>query len=287
MYDYFHPCNQSPEPLPILLRQLGFSLTLRRKLKQSPGAILINGRPASWTDLIRPGDAVTVAWPAETTIPPVALPLAVSFEDKHLLVVDKPAGLLVHPTSGPTEPTLANAVVHHLLSRGEPAAFHPVHRLDRNTSGLIAVAKNPLIQHLLSKDGNRLSRSYLAVVNGRPDPPAGVIDAPIGRHPHSIIQRMVRADGQAAATSYKTVAVFGRYTLLRVCLLSGRTHQIRVHLAHIGHPLLGDDLYGGCTRLITRQALHAAELSFLHPATGERLDLISPPPPDIAALLKP
>ena len=268
-------------PLPVgdLLRRLRFSLTLRRKLKTTPGTILVNGRPAAWQDSVGPGDTLAIAWPEETAIPPLPMPLTIAYEDDHLLVADKPAGLLVHPASGPPEPTLANAVVHHLRSRGAGTGFHPVHRLDRNTSGLVVIAKNPYIQHLL---GNRtLERSYLALVTGQPLPPAGVIDAPIGRHPHSIIERVVRPDGQSAVTRYETVAAAGPHALLRLYLLTGRTHQIRVHLAHIGYPLLGDNLYGGSTR----QALHAAALAFTHPVSGEAVRLSSPLPADMADLI--
>ncbi len=239
-----------------------------------------------WPTAVAPGDHLTIDWPGETAIVPLPLPLAIRYEDDHLLVADKPAGLLVHPASGPPEPTLANAVVHHLRAGGQSGAFHPVHRLDRNTSGLILIAKNPYIQHLLFKGGGKaVDRTYLALVTGHPQPPAGLIDAPIGRHPGSIVERIVRPDGQAAQTSYQTVAAAGPHSLLSLRLHTGRTHQIRVHLDHIGHPILGDDLYGGSTALIGRPALHAAALAFTHPATGQRLNLTSPLPEDMARLL--
>jgi 23S rRNA pseudouridine1911/1915/1917 synthase len=280
------PPDAGRQKLSLYLRHCGLSLTLRRKLKNAPGAVLINGRLAPWASFVQPGDTVEVFWPAETGLSPVPLALSISYEDDHLLVVDKPAGLLVHPTSGPPEPTLGNAVIYHLRSRGLATGFHPVHRLDRNTSGLILIAKNPLVHHqLAAAGGKKLSRHYLAVVTGAVSPPSGVIDAPIGRKPGSIIERMVCREGQTAATEYETVAAAGAGSLLRLCLQTGRTHQIRVHLAHIGHPLYGDDLYGGPTGLIGRQALHAASLAFTHPATGQPLELTSPLPEDIVALL--
>lgn len=286
MFTFILPDDERAVPLSNLLRRLKFSLTLRRKLKRSPDAVFINGLSVPWQTVVAPGDVLTVAWPDECAIVPLALPLTICFEDDHLLVADKPAGLLVHPASGPPEPTLANAVVHHLRACGKTGAFHPVHRLDRNTSGLILVAKNPYIQHLLFADGGKgVDRSYLALVTGRPEPPAGVIDAPIGRHPHSIIERIVRADGQAAATRYETAAAAGPHSLVALRLLSGRTHQIRVHLAYIGHPILGDDLYGGSRDLIARPALHAAGLAFMHPVSGERVSLASHLPPDMAGVL--
>ncbi len=286
MFTFRLPDDEPAVSLSDLLRRLKFSLTLRRRLRHAPDAVRLNGRPVPWQATVAPGDVLTVAWPGETAIIPLPLPLTICYEDEHLLVADKPAGLLVHPVSGPPEPTLANAVVHHLRARGEPSAFHPAHRLDRNTSGLILIAKNPYIQHLLFADGGKaVDRSYLALATGRPQPPAGIIDAPIGRHPHSIVQRMVRADGQAAATRYEILAAAGPHSLVRLRLLTGRTHQIRVHLAHIGHPLLGDDLYGGSRDLIARPALHATGLAFTHPVSGESLNLASPLPPDMAHLL--
>jgi 23S rRNA pseudouridine1911/1915/1917 synthase len=286
MFTFILPPGDQPVPIFSLLRRLKFSLTLRRKLKRTPDAVRINGQPAAWQAVVCPGDTLTVAWPEECTIVPLPLPLVIRYEDEHLLVADKPAGLLVHPASGPPEPTLANAVIHHLLARGEPGSFHPAHRLDRNTSGLILIAKNPYIQHLLfAAGGKAVERSYLALVAGHPHPPAAVIDAPIDRLPGSIIQRAVLPSGKAALTVYETIAAAGLHSLVRLRLLSGRTHQIRVHLAHIGHPILGDDLYGGSTALIGRPALHAAALSFPHPVGGEQITVTSPLPADMARLL--
>lgn len=279
---------EKSEPMPVgeLIRRQKISLTLRRKLKRTAGAILINGQPADWRQPVHPGDNVVIHWPNECNILPLPQPLDIKYEDEFLLVVDKPAGLLVHPTADPAEPTLANAVVHHYLLHGIPCGFHPAHRLDRNTSGLVLIAKNPHIQHLLfSGGGKNLSRIYLALVAGSPAPPAGVIDAPIGRHPSSIIQRIVHPDGQLAVTFYETLQNIGEYSLVRLRLATGRTHQLRVHLAHIGHPILGDDLYGGSTTHIHRQALHAAELVFPHPVTQETISLASPLPPDMAELV--
>lgn len=286
MYNYTAPPAAEPLPLKDLLRRLNISLTLRRKLKRTAGAIQVNGQAAAWQTVVRPGDTVSIAWPEECRIIPLAMPLDVVFEDESLLVADKPAGLLAHPTTDPARPSLANAVIGYLRARGLSCGVHPVHRLDRNTSGLILIAKNPHIHHLFSRPGGiNIERTYLAIVDGIPAPPAGTIRAPIGRHPDSIIQRMVRADGQEAVTCYETVERLGSGSLVRLRLQTGRTHQIRVHLAHIGHPIFGDDLYGGSTACISRQALHAARLTFLHPLSGEALDLTSCLPPDMSGLL--
>ncbi|MDR3565435.1 MAG: RluA family pseudouridine synthase [Negativicutes bacterium] len=280
------PLSDGPLLLKDLLRRLNVSLTLRRKLKKVDGAIRLNGQAVPWQTLVNPGDTVTITWPTACRIEPLAMPLTIVFEDEGLLVVDKPAGLLVHPTTDPTRPSLANAVMHHLCSQNPAASFHPVHRLDRNTSGLILIAKNPHLQHLLTRGGDLgIARTYQAVIGGVIEPPAGTIDAPIGRHPDSIIERMVRPDGQAAVTCYETVQIIGPCSVVKLRLHTGRTHQIRVHLSHIGHPILGDDLYGGSTAAIGRQALHAAALSFTHPLSGEALSFSSPFPADIASLL--
>lgn len=281
------PGDFPPLPLYDALRRLRFSLTLRRKLKQVPGSLALNGTPAAWQDWVRPGDNLTVIWPEESALQPLDLPLCLRYEDEHLLVADKPAGMLVYPTDNPAEPTLANAVLFHLASRGQQRCFHPVHRLDRQTSGLIVIAKNPLIHHLLAAEGEKkLIREYLAVVSGVILPPAGTVDAPIARHPASIITRIVHPAGQTAITCYETLRQFAGYALVKLRLVTGRTHQIRVHMAHIGHPLLGDELYGGSREYIGRQALHAARLAFDHPLTGQPVTITSPLPNDIDALLE-
>ncbi|MBP2645569.1 MAG: pseudouridine synthase, RluA family [Firmicutes bacterium] len=276
-----------PRLVPDVLRHLKISLTLRRKLKKADGAILVNGCPASWGTLIYPGDILSIKWPADCSIEPHAMPLSISYEDSMLLVVDKPAGLLVHPASGSQEITLANGIIHYLQKENPHPGFHPAHRLDRNTSGLLLIAKNPHCQHLLSLSGDKsLRRGYLAVVSGVPSPPQGTIDAPIGRLTGSIIQRCVLETGQRAITHYQIVETFGQYSLVQLRLETGRTHQLRVHLSHVGHPILGDDLYGGSRTDIQRQALHAASLEFTHPITGENLALTSPLPTDITMLIR-
>jgi len=286
MYTFTVPESYPPLELKDLLCRMKVSLTLRRKLKQSEGSVRLNGQTVSWKSVVCPGDTVSIVWPELCQIPPLPIPINVLFEDESLLVVDKPAGFLVHPTTDPTRPSLANAVIWHLNKHSSSSSFHPVHRLDHNTSGLILIAKNPYIQHLFSdKDGINITRSYFAVIHGVLSPEAGTIDSPIGRHPDSIIQRMVCSDGQKALTCYQTIEILGEDSLVRLRLLTGRTHQIRVHLAAKGHPLWGDDLYGGSTRLISRQALHAAELSFTHPLTGASVALTSPLPADIMMLV--
>lgn len=279
------PPDAAPQPLKTYLRGAGVSSTLWRKIKYSQ-SLRINGAPVHPTlASVRAGDAISYELASSCAILPQNLPLSIRYEDEYLLVADKPAGQLVHPTGGRHEGTLANAVVFHCLAQGQPPAFHPVHRLDKDTSGLVLIAKQPQIQHQLSAAGHTaLQRVYLALAAGRLQPAHGTIDAPIARRPGSIIERTVAPDGRPAVTHYRTLRADARFSLLELTLETGRTHQIRVHLAHIGHPLLGDDLYGGDARLLPRQALHAARLCFLHPATRQMLDLQSPLPPDLQQL---
>lgn len=279
------PSDAALQPLKAFLRGAGVSSTLWRKIKRSQ-SLRVNGAPANPAlATVRADDTISYALAPTCAILPQALPLVVCYEDEYLLVVDKPAGQLVHPTGGRHEGTLANAVLFHCLQQGQPLAFHPVHRLDKDTSGLVLVAKQPQIQYQLSQAGHgALQRVYLALAAGCLHPTCGSINAPIARRAGSIIERTVAPHGRPAVTHYRTLRTNACFSLLELALETGRTHQIRVHLAHIGHPLLGDDLYGGDTQFLPRQALHAARLRFEHPATGQILDLHSPLPPDLDAL---
>jgi len=287
MLDYLVPETVNPMPIKDFLRRhIGFSLTIWRKIKHS-GSVSVNNHNTPFNHIVYPGDIITVHWNPACTIVPTKLPLTICYEDDYMLIIDKPAGMLVHPTTSEHLTTLANAVIHYFHSMQLPYNFHPVHRLDRNTSGLVLIAKQPHIQHLLSRDNiKHIKRQYLALASGIIIPAEGTINAPIARHPDSIIQRMVDDSGQYAATCYKTLQNFTNASLVDLTLLTGRTHQIRVHLSHIGHPLLGDDLYGGSKELIGRQALHAARLYFPHPVSGETIDVSSPLPVDLLQLLK-
>jgi len=220
-----------------------------------------------------------------TELRPVPMALDVRFEDEHLLVVNKPAPLASIPSSlVPGEPTLAAGLLYHL---GEGSALHLVNRLDRGTTGLAAAAKTAYVHELLRRrlHTGAFHRTYLAVCEGRLRPPEGKIDLPLGPKPGSLIEQMVRPDGKSAVTRYKTLEAGEGFSLLKLELETGRTHQILVHLAHLGHPLLGDFLYGRECRTPGRPALHSAHLSLLHPLTGARLELDAPLPADLRALL--
>lgn len=268
-----------------LRRQSGLSLSAWRKLKTN-GTLMINEDFVTINSTVVAGDKVSLTWEDDCSITPTNIPLEICYEDDYLLVINKPAGLLVHPTVKEHNHTLANGIMFYFRQHNLPFSFHPVHRLDRNTSGLILIAKLAHIQHLMTSSNiKNFKRIYLAVVDGLLIPPSGIISAPIGRHPDSIIERMVRPDGQAATTHYQTISSYDKASLVELELLTGRTHQIRVHMAHIGHPLLGDDLYGGSLEYLNRQALHASKLIFEHPILKTAIEIESPLPDDIKLLL--
>ena len=232
-----------------------------------------------------------------------AIPLEVVFEDEHLLVLDKPAGLVVHPGAGRASGTLVNALLHHVKDlSGVGGVLRPgiVHRLDRGTSGLLVVAKDDATHRALAAQfaTRGVEKEYIALVLGVPAPRQGEIDKPIGRHPVHRKRMAVRPGGREARSSYRVLEAFDGAALLRVTIHTGRTHQIRVHLSSIGHPVAGDDTYGGARtpdgrRASARQALtglrrpalHAARLAFDHPRDARRLSFESPLPPDIEGVL--
>ena len=287
MSDYLVPEGVNPMSVQDFLRRhIGLSLTIWRKIKHS-GTLLVNRKAVSIHQIIYPGDIITAHYSQECSIVPTNLPLTICYEDEHLIIIDKPANMLVHPTTSEHVTTLANALMYYYQTKQLPYNFHPIHRLDRNTSGLVLIAKHPHIQHLLSRNNIKcIDRQYVALATGIISPQEGIIDAPIARHPNSIIERIVDASGQSATTCYKVIKHLNNASLVEITLLTGRTHQIRVHFSYIGHPLLGDDLYGGSRNLMERQALHAAKLTFIHPITGKEIAVASPLPADILEIIK-
>lgn len=269
------------------LRQvLGISGTIWKRIKHS-GTFTHNGLPANATRTqVKNGDTIAYDILRPSDIEPEDLPLDIRYDDDFLVIVNKPAGQLVHPTTKEAHGTLGNALLAWYARRGEHHAFHPVHRLDRDTSGLVLIAKEPQVQYQLTtgRDGKKaFTREYLALIEGTLTPASGLIDAPIARALPSIILRKIAPppEGKEARTHYETVRTNGKFSLLHLVLDTGRTHQIRVHLAHLGHPLLGDDLYGGSCTLLSRQALHAWRLSFRHPMTHEFVVVTAPLPSDM------
>lgn len=277
----------TPMPVKAFLRaHTGISNTIWKRIKNS-GTFAINGVICNATQaLVKNGDVITYDILRPTDIIPEDLPLDIRYEDEWLMVINKPAGQLVHPTTKESTGTVGNALMHYFAAKGEAHAFHPVHRLDRDTSGLLLIAKEPQIQYQLSPKGSKnFQREYQAIIEGELVPGEGTIDAPIARALPSIILRKVSPEGQPARTHYRTIKTSGTLSLIELELETGRTHQIRVHMAHLGHPLLGDDLYGGNVELLKRQALHAFRLSFNHPMTGEKLIITAPPPADFLRVM--
>lgn len=240
------------------------------EIKFNGGRILLNGQEVTVRSIVHQGDQVTVSLPAETvsrTVQPEKLAVDIVYEDEHLLVINKKAGMATIPSREHPLHTLANAVLGYYAEKGIPATFHAVNRLDKDTSGLLLVAKHRLAHNRLSKlqQAGKLKRYYQAFVEGHLEQVEGTIDAPIGRSSDSIITREVKEDGQRAVTHYAVRSVTGHATLVDIKLETGRTHQIRVHFSHLGHPLLGDELYGGRRDIINRQALHCYRVEFEHP----------------------
>ena len=268
------------------------------------GAVTLDGANAPPRQLLRGGELVRLEAELETEVEsaPEDIALAIVHEDEHLLVLDKPAGLVVHPGAGNASGTLLNALLHHDPKLAELPRAGIVHRLDKDTSGLMVVAKTlPTMTALVEKLSNHdVQRQYEAVVLGSMVS-GGTVDAPIGRSMGDRLRQAVRDDetGKHAVTHYRLRERFRAHSLLQCNLETGRTHQIRVHLTHIGHPLVGDPLYGGGLKLpkraapelaaalrgFRRQALHAEKLAFEHPATGERLSFDAPRPGDMTALI--
>ncbi|MGO4109338.1 RluA family pseudouridine synthase [Paenibacillus sp. YAF4_2] len=281
----------------VLERKLGVSRTLLSKLKLTEFGITINGVRAYTTAKVAAGDLVAIRMEEETSddIMPQEMPLRIVFEDEYLLIVNKPAGIVVHPTHGHYTGTLANGIVQHWQVRGEKVRFRPVHRLDEDTSGLVAIAKNPYIHQQLSEQlqAGTIMKLYCAYVYGSPDPADGTVDAPIDRDPDEPHVRIVTPEGYPSVTHYKTVLVFGEDAAakVRLKLETGRTHQIRVHMKHIGCPLIGDQMYGPKTSgnqewesTAGRQALHAETLGLTHPMTKQWMEWTADLPPEFVAL---
>ncbi|MDO4812730.1 MAG: RluA family pseudouridine synthase [Eubacteriales bacterium] len=262
----------------------------------SDGQVTVNGRTAGKSLKLSGGEAVEVTLPEPEAIDAVAqdIPLDVVYEDGDVIVVNKPAGLVVHPAPGHPDGTLVNALLYHCgdsLS-GIGGALRPgiVHRIDRDTSGLIIAAKNDAAHQALTAQlsDHTLGRTYECIVTGNLREDRGTVDAPIARHPTDRKKMAVVAGGRNAVTHWEVIARYPGYTHVRCRLETGRTHQIRVHMAYIGHPILGDTVYGNKKSVpgLTGQCLHAVGLQFLHPRTGELVQLSCPLPEEFTGMLR-
>jgi len=257
------------------------------------GHITVNDRVVKASFKLNTGDRVDIIIPptAPSPLSPEAIPLNIIYEDDDLLVVDKPAGLAIHPAPGHPGHTLVNAILSHLPGLAETGnSLRPgiVHRLDKDASGIMVVAKNNAAQlNLINQFKARsVVKAYLVLVKGHLTPEDGVIEAPIGRDPRNRKRMAVVAEGREARTRYHVIKYIGNYTLLEVRTETGRTHQIRVHLKAIGYPVAGDATYGVKSAYLSRQFLHACRLGFHLPATGEYVEFTSELPPDLAEALK-
>lgn len=275
----------------ILRGSLQLSYTLLKSLKWRENAILLNGQSVHVNTIVHAGDTVSVVLsertPREDLYCANAAKPDIVYEDDDLLVLNKPAGVAMHPKSGDASASSLAAMLTSYL--GEGSVPHFVSRLDKGTSGLLIAAKNGYVHDRLRRalHSSDLRREYRAVAVGRVEPPYSVIDAPIGRAEGSIIRRCVRADGLQSLTEYETLQVNDRFTLLRLRPQTGRTHQLRVHMAYLGHPLAGDWLYGTEDKtLIARPALHSYELWFTQPVTGQELHFTAPIPQDMQRLME-
>ena len=275
----------------LLRRQLGLSGTVLRRVKWLEDGITVDGSRVNVRCRVAAGQVLSVRlsdpdsagqpWPSRG-------PVVILYEDSDLVIVNKPPDMLVHPSHGHFADTLGNYLMWHYLENREASGFHPVHRLDKGTTGLLVAAKHPYGQEKLKKQLHTgdFRRIYLAVCDGIPQPSEGLIDVPIGPDENSLTAQRVRPDGKASRTHYRMVRTAGARALVELELDTGRTHQIRVHMAHIGCPLTGDFLYGTeAPELISRPALHSARVEITHPVTGEGLEFTCPLPEDMEKLL--
>lgn len=242
-------------------------------IKFSGGKITVNGEEMNVRYLLKFGDRLSVIFPFEVPSEGLlreSIPLKIVYEDEYVLIVNKPPFMNTIPSREHHSGSLANALLGYYEEIGLSAATHIVTRLDRNTSGLVLIAKHRHVHHLLSEQQRSgiVKRTYVALVEGNLAEEFGTVIAPIGRKPDSIIEREVSESGQYACTHFRVLKRFDRLTFVELQLETGRTHQIRVHMSYLGHPLLGDDLYGGTLDLLNRQALHCRSVAFIHPFSG-------------------
>ena len=296
-----------------IIKQHHISQRMRRRLRNE-GIITVNNEPATWNTLVHGGDHFVMKLTPEQEFSLSPMDLDIVYEDEHILVINKAAGVLMHPTSTVRDHTLANGVLYYYQETHQHYDFHPVHRLDKDTSGIVIIAKTSVVQHAFDKKHIHFHKSYDAIVEGKLPAVPLTINWPIGRKPGSIIERYCTTEGKPARTDITVIShntrpivdkspiidsntIIGsnnmadgncetQFTHVQCLLHTGRTHQIRVHVSQLGYPLAGDDLYGGHLDYIQRQALHAARVSFHHPMTNEWLELSADMPQDMKDLIQ-
>lgn len=283
--------NEKELPVKELLkRNFGFSSRLMTKLKVN-NLVCLNDVPIKMYQKGNPGDRISVFLPKEKSeFEPENIPISVVYEDDDLLIINKQPGYVVHPTKGHPCHTMANGIMNYMLGQQKHYKIRFINRLDMDTSGLLAVAKNSHCQDDMSRQmsENGVTKKYIAVVKGVITEEEGTVDLPIDREHEDHVKRAVLKDGYPSVTHYRVLERFEKgYTLVELVLETGRTHQIRVHMSHIGHPIVGDVLYGEASVwLIERQALHARYLAFRHPVSGRFIELEAPLPDDMLDLLE-
>ena len=296
-----------------IIKQQHISQRMRRRLRNE-GIITVNDEPATWNTLVHGGDHLVMKLTPEQEFSLSPMELDIIYEDEHILVINKAAGVLMHPTSTVRDHTLANGVLYYYQETHQHYDFHPVHRLDKDTSGIVIIAKTSVVQHAFDKKHTHFYKCYDAIVEGKLPAVPLTINWPIGRKPGSIIERYCTNEGKPARTDITVIShntrpivdkspiidsntIIGsnnmtdgncemHFTHVQCLLHTGRTHQIRVHVSQLGYPLVGDDLYGGHLDYIQRQALHAARVSFHHPMTNKWLELSADMPQDMKDLIQ-
>lgn len=269
------------------LRRRGYSGQNLAEIKRMPKSVLVNGEHYYMRQQLKTGDHLSVhicETKCSEKIPPVQLPLNVVYEDEDIIVINKAAGMPIHPSLNNYTNSMANALAWYYQKQGKPFIFRCCNRLDRDTSGLTVVAKHLVSGNILSDMVRRreIHREYLAIARGHVTPSAGTISAPLARKPGTIIERTVDWEhGETAITHYQVVDEKNGHSLVSLCLETGRTHQIRIHMKHLGYPLIGDYLYNPDMEYMTRQALHSHKLAFTHPITKEEMEFTAPLPDDM------
>ena len=273
------------------LRRKGYSGQNLAEIKRMPKSVLVNGEHYYMKQKLNTGDHLSIhicETKCSEKIPPVQIPLDIVYEDEDIIVINKPAGMPIHPSLNNYTNSMANALAWYYQEQGKPFIFRCCNRLDRDTSGLTVVAKHLVSGNILSDMVRRrdIHREYLAIVRGHVSPEAGTINAPLARKPGTIIERTVDWEqGETAITHYRLVEERNGHSLISLRLETGRTHQIRIHMKYLGYPLIGDYLYNPDMEYIGRQALHSHRLSFTHPITGEPMEFTAPLPKDMEKVL--
>lgn len=273
------------------LRRKGYSGQNLAEIKRMPKSVLVNGEHYYMKQKLNTGDHLSIhicETKCSEKIPPVQIPLDIVYEDEDIIVINKQAGMPIHPSLNNYMNSMANALAWYYQEQGKPFIFRCCNRLDRDTSGLTVVAKHLVSGNILSDMVRRrdIHREYLAIVRGHVSPEAGTINAPLARKPGTIIERTVDWEqGETAITHYRLVEERNGHSLISLRLETGRTHQIRIHMKYLGYPLIGDYLYNPDMEYIGRQALHSHRLSFTHPITGEPMEFTAPLPKDMEKVL--